>query len=148
MNHWTKIVATIFVILSHMLYAETVYLGYTGYAHGSSRVIGMGGAFTGISDDINSVLYNPAGFVFSEFKNILSLNHLRFIDKSIDLDPTSEHDVWISQSTNLGILHQTKKRTTVSYGGFIYTVCTNSLTNDFNNEELFFIPIGSAVRKI
>ncbi len=50
----------------------------------------------------DSVIYNSARIIFSESNNHISINHLNFIDKSIDLDPNSENDIEISQATNLG----------------------------------------------
>ncbi len=40
---------------------QYVYGAYSQFPQGSSRAMAMGGAYTGISDDVFGVLYNPAG---------------------------------------------------------------------------------------
>lgn len=42
----------------------------------SARARGMGGAFTGVADDINSLFYNPAGVVGSKFEAIAGFSNL------------------------------------------------------------------------
>ncbi|MEW6088912.1 MAG: hypothetical protein AB1498_11485 [bacterium] len=101
---------TVFLIYKPVLSSENTYLGYTGYVKGSSKVIGMGGAFTGISDDVNSVLYNPAGIVFSETQNIVSFSFATFTDKSIDLSKDTPDEIWKSEIFNFGFLHRTRKK--------------------------------------
>ncbi len=59
------------ILLIHLLlvspcFALDSYNGYGGYTVGDTRIIGMGGAYIGVSDDINGILYNPAGIVYSE----------------------------------------------------------------------------------
>jgi len=78
---WLAIVI-VFQISAGLLRADPVYLGYTGYVSGSSKAIGMGGAFTGIADDLNSIIYNPAGFMFSPYVNYASFNYAVYTRRS------------------------------------------------------------------
>ena len=43
------------------------YGAYSLFPQGSSRVMGMGGAFTALSDDATGILYNPAGMPLSRY---------------------------------------------------------------------------------
>lgn len=126
-----------------MLYAN-VYLGYTGYVQGSSKVVGMAGAFTGISDDINSIIYNPAGFVFSEFKNYVSLNYVVFTDMSLDLNKNSEDDIWKNTASNIGYLHRTKNRNRFIWGIYVYNFYEIVFTNDITKKDKFILQIGKS----
>ncbi|MBI4248178.1 MAG: PorV/PorQ family protein [Elusimicrobia bacterium] len=44
-----------------------------------ARPIGMGGAFTAVADDANSLWWNPAGMVRAEYREV-QLNHTQFIE--------------------------------------------------------------------
>lgn len=47
--------------------ANTAYGAYGLYPVGSTRVLGMGGAFTGLADDSSAVVTNPAGLGFNKY---------------------------------------------------------------------------------
>lgn len=62
-------------LLSPVCWAQTsseVYGIYNLYPQGSSRVMGMGGAYAALSDHPTGVVANPAGLAFSEWKFDLS----------------------------------------------------------------------------
>ncbi|MBN1638193.1 MAG: UPF0164 family protein, partial [Ignavibacteriales bacterium] len=44
-----------------------------------ARAIGMGGAYTALSDDIYSVYYNPAGIARTEGTGQVSFNHAEWL---------------------------------------------------------------------
>ncbi len=44
-----------------------------------ARPSGMGGAFTGLSDDLNASLYNPAGLILNRKINVLASYNQRFV---------------------------------------------------------------------
>src|SRR3989339_669335 len=46
-----------------------------------ARPVGMGGAFCGIADDVNTIQYNPAGLVQIKLKEI-GLTHIEWIEKT------------------------------------------------------------------
>src|SRR5687768_16445498 len=60
MNIFVKILLSLFVPIISFAQAER-YGTYGLYPHGSTRVMGMGGAFVGLSDDMGGIIYNPAG---------------------------------------------------------------------------------------
>ncbi len=49
-------------------YALQRYNGYGGFSVGDTGIVSMGGAYLATSNDINAVMFNPAGIVFSEKK--------------------------------------------------------------------------------
>lgn len=139
-----SIAIIIFVLLSKPVFgSEYRYLGYTGYVIGSSKVLGMGGAFTGISDDVNSVLYNPAGIVFSEAENIVSFSLATFTDKSIDLDKNSSDEVWKSDMYNFGFIHRTKRKNKFTWGIYVTSNYKIIFTNDTSKKDKFILPLGA-----
>ena len=145
-----KRVACFFIVFLIVLCSRVYgapYLAYTGYVQGSSKVIGMGGAFTGIADDVNSIAYNPAGIVFSDFSNFVSLNYVNFIDESFDLNKTSKEDVWKSESTNFGYLHRTKKKNRFTWGAYIDGLYNLTFTNDFGDKSKYLLKIGNPGEK-
>lgn len=63
--------------------SSSSYGAYGNYTLGSSRVMGLGGAYTAVSSDSNAFLYNPAGtalserdFQFDASTNLLNNNEL------------------------------------------------------------------------
>ncbi len=62
------ILITLQVFLAEAQTSTEVYGVYNLYPQGSSRVMGMGGAYAALSDDPTGVVANPAGLVFSSWK--------------------------------------------------------------------------------
>lgn len=62
---------SVYLILAISLSAQaqlSSYGAYSQFPQGSSRAMGMGGAYTAISDDVSGVLYNPAGPALGKWK--------------------------------------------------------------------------------
>ncbi|OGS20558.1 MAG: hypothetical protein A2252_09880 [Elusimicrobia bacterium RIFOXYA2_FULL_39_19] len=140
-NRNILLILMVLVFLKSVCFASN-YLAYTGYSRGSSKVIGMGGAFTGIADDVNSIIYNPAGFAFSDYNNYVSLNYVNFIDKSFDFDKASKDDVWKSEATNFGFLHKTKKSNGFTWGFYLDGLYNLTFTNNLADKNKFVLDMG------
>lgn len=68
------------------------YGTYTHTPQGSTRAMGIGGAYTGLSDDATGIVYNPAGMAFGNWTfdvgSTLNLN----INKEIDVNNDNKAD--------------------------------------------------------
>jgi hypothetical protein len=124
-------------------FSQSPYLGYTGYVTGNSKAIGMGGAFTGISDDVNCIYYNPAGFIFSDLENSISFNYAVFIDRSLDLDKTSENDIWKSHAFAFGMIKKTDRDNQFTWGIYLNNIYSIVFSNTLEEENDFYLDIGS-----
>jgi hypothetical protein len=48
--------------------SSTAYGTYELFPQGSSRAMGLGGAYTSLSDDVSGIVYNPAGLAFGKWR--------------------------------------------------------------------------------
>ena len=71
LNYLRTILIFLIVITPNQIYANGLEFPINNIPI-SSRVLGMGGAFTGQADDISSSFYNPAGFINIKDKEILA----------------------------------------------------------------------------
>lgn len=69
LRKYREIMKYVFILFFSLIYTLSAHADrygiYSLAAQGSSRVLGMGGAFTGVADDWNAVIFNPAGLVFA-----------------------------------------------------------------------------------
>lgn len=124
-----------FIILLSFYSAVSFAYSYGAYGHhtlGSGRTIGLAGAYTALSEDSNSFLYNPAGTGFAEWTyhfegatNVLSNDEL-------DID---NNGVGHSQTQNLFLFgaHYKLKRFSVGLGQV--QPYSSSLVNDFSTTQ-------------
>lgn len=72
--------------------AKQYYGAYSHTPQGSTRAMGIGGAYTGLSDDAAGIIYNPAGLPFGDWTfdmgSTLNLN----INKEVDIDNDKKED--------------------------------------------------------
>ncbi len=95
-----------------------------------ARAVAMGGAFTGLANDANSVYYNPAGIATIEDRTIIAGYHNYFAGM---------------QSGVLGIIGQYKKShhysvqiNYLNYGTFIETNKFGEIEGEFGGGDLLF----------
>lgn len=72
-----KYLAVVFVLIPLVLYANITSLFDVGLA---ARPLGMGTAFTSVSDDVSSVFWNPAGIVKAKKLEVLLNYNMSFLD--------------------------------------------------------------------
>ena len=105
--------------------------GTTGAAflkiEGGSRPVGMGGAFAGLANDINTIFWNPAGLTAVHDQELTAMQHFSFADinnQSIGYAQRVDRLVW--GASFLGSFTEIERRqgptedpdSTVTVGGF------------------------------
>ena len=105
--------------------------GTTGAAflkiEGGSRPVGMGGAFAGLANDINTIFWNPAGLTAVHDQELTAMQHFSFADinnQSIGYAQRIDRLVW--GASFLGSFTEIERRqgptedpdSTVTVGGF------------------------------
>jgi hypothetical protein len=92
-----------------------------------ARPVGLGGAFTGLANDISSLYYNPAGIATLEGTNYILGYHNYFVDM---------------QSGFLGYTKRTGEKTTIggyisylNYGSMTETDVAGNVIGDFNGGD-------------
>ena len=94
---------------------------------GGSRPVGMGGAFAGLADDVNTIFWNPAGLTAIHDQELTAMQHFSFADinnQSIGYAQRMERFVW--GASFLGSFTEIERRqgptedpdSTVTVGGF------------------------------
>ena len=76
------------MLLGEMSFAQSDPKQYGGFAlfpQGSSRVMGMGGAFAAVADDVFAIPFNPAGLSFSEEIFLFGGTQNRVINREANL---------------------------------------------------------------
>ncbi len=92
-----------------------------------SRPVGMGGAFTGLANDINTIFWNPAGLTSVQTRELTAMQHFSFVDinnQSIGYAQPAKRFVW--GASFLGSFTEIERRvgpsetpdSTVTVGGF------------------------------
>lgn len=92
-----------------------------------SRPVGMGGAFTGLANDINTIFWNPAGLTSVHTRELTAMQHFSFVDinnQSIGYAQPAKRFVW--GASFLGSFTEIERRvgpsetpdSTVTVGGF------------------------------
>ena len=92
-----------------------------------SRPVGMGGAFTGLANDINTIFWNPAGLTAVHTRELTAMQHFSFVDinnQSIGYAQRTKGFVW--GASFLGSFTEIERRTgpsetpdsTATVGGF------------------------------
>ena len=92
-----------------------------------SRPVGMGGAFTGLANDINTIFWNPAGLTSVHTRELTAMQHFSFVDinnQSIGYAQRAKQFVW--GASFLGSFTEIERRigptetpdSTVTVGGF------------------------------
>ena len=92
-----------------------------------SRPVGMGGAFTGLANDINTIFWNPAGLTTIETRELTAMQHFWVADissQSIGYAQRAKNIVW--GASLVGSFTEIPRRTgpsetadsTVTVGGF------------------------------
>lgn len=92
-----------------------------------SRPVGMGGAFTGLANDINTIFWNPAGLTAVHTRELTAMQHFSFVDinnQSIGYAQRANRFVW--GASFLGSFTEIERRiaatetpdSTVTVGGF------------------------------
>lgn len=92
-----------------------------------SRPVGMGGAFTGLANDINTIFWNPAGLTSVHTRELTAMQHFSFVDinnQSIGYAQRANQFVW--GASFLGSFTEIERRigptetpdSTVTIGGF------------------------------
>lgn len=71
-------------------WADYAYGLYGHYPVGSTRILAMGGAFAGLSDDASALNFNPAGLALSKARYDIQSGSNRIVNKEIDLLGTGE----------------------------------------------------------
>ena len=105
--------------------------GTTGAAFlkidGGSRPVGMGGAFAGLANDINTIFWNPAGLTAVDDRELTAMQHFSFADinnQTIGYAQRVDRLVW--GASFLGSFTEIERRqgptedpdSTVTVGGF------------------------------
>ena len=105
--------------------------GTTGAAFlkidGGSRPVGMGGAFAGLANDINTIFWNPAGLTAVDGRELTAMQHFSFADinnQTIGYAQRVDRLVW--GASFLGSFTEIERRqgptedpdSTVTVGGF------------------------------
>jgi long-subunit fatty acid transport protein len=85
-------------------FALSAYNGYGGYSVGDTRIIGMGGAYIGVSEDINGILYNPAGLVYSQKQLDLKVTRNKINNFQTDLNGDTKNEGFPLEYWYAGIL--------------------------------------------
>lgn len=94
---------------------------------GGSRPVGMGGAFAGLANDINTIFWNPAGLTSVRDQELTAMQHFSFADinnQSIGYAQRLDRFVW--GASFLGSFTEIERRqgptedpdSTVTVGGF------------------------------
>lgn len=91
----------LFPFFTHTVRAES-YAAFGNYTLGSARVLGLGGAYTSISDDSNAFFYNPAGPALSEADFQFDAATNRLNNDELYLDPTAPSEPVTSQFELIG----------------------------------------------
>ncbi len=88
----TKIMlaSTLLMWASNPRVLASAYGVYGLYPVGSTRVLGMGGAFAGLSDDASAINFNPAGLAMTRFKYDLASGSNRIVNKELDIWGTGQ----------------------------------------------------------
>jgi len=109
-----KIILTIFVSL---LFTTTVSAAGYDYLYRGYRPLGMGGAFTAVSDDENAVFYNPAGL--NRIKpgegkitilnpqatvNMSAIHAINTLKGGVSKDPINSLTPYIGQNMNISVV--------------------------------------------
>lgn len=92
-----------------------------------SRPVGMGGAFAGLANDINTIFWNPAGLTAVHARELTAMQHFSFVDinnQSIGYAQRAKRFVW--GASFLGSFTEIERRigptetpdSTVTVGGF------------------------------
>ena len=92
-----------------------------------SRPVGMGGAFAGLANDINTIFWNPAGLTAVHARELTAMQHFSFVDinnQSIGYAQRAKQFVW--GASFLGSFTEIERRigptetpdSTVTVGGF------------------------------
>ncbi|HUV31885.1 MAG TPA: PorV/PorQ family protein [Acidobacteriota bacterium] len=95
-----------------------------------ARPVALGGAFTGVADDENSLYYNPAGIASLERHGIIAGYHNYFVDL---------------QSGLVGYVHQSREKhflagyiSYLNYGEFTQTDNLGTITGEFGGGDVLF----------
>ena len=95
-----------------------------------ARPVAMGGAFTGVADDENSLYYNPAGIASMDRNGVIFGYHNYFVDL---------------QSGTVGYIHQRREKhyfagsiNYLNYGSFTQTDNLGNVTGEFGGGDLQF----------
>ena len=94
---------------------------------GGSRPVGMGGAFAGLANDINTIFWNPAGLTAVHARELTAMQHFSYADinnQSIGYAQRANRFVW--GASFLGSFTEIERRqgptetpdSTVTVGGF------------------------------
>ncbi|RKU14799.1 hypothetical protein C6501_07465 [Candidatus Poribacteria bacterium] len=92
-----------------------------------SRPVGMGGAFAGLANDINTIFWNPAGLTSVHTRELTAMQHFSYVDinnQSIGYAQRAKQFVW--GASFLGSFTEIERRigptetpdSTVTVGGF------------------------------
>jgi hypothetical protein len=88
--------------------AKQYYGAYTHTPQGSTRAMGIGGAYTGLSDDAAGIIYNPAGLPFGDWTFDLGSTLNLSVNKEVDINNDKKEDgvplrfQFMSAATHLG----------------------------------------------
>ena len=132
---WRYNVMALLMITAVALRADAVNIhdgaGTVGAAflkiEGGSRPVGMGGAFAGLANDINTIFWNPAGLTAVHDQELTAMQHFSFADinnQSIGYAQRMDRFVW--GASFLGSFTEIDRRqgptkdpdSTVTVGGF------------------------------
>ena len=95
------------------------------------RAQGLGGAYTGVSDDASGVYYNPAGLAFAQ-SNDISGSANAFYNKTITYKDVLGTDDWKEESSGtlapfFGVMQKLDKYLPGLVGGFAYYMTDTEL---------------------
>lgn len=95
------IVSMTLLFFSTKVNAES-YEAFGNYTLGSARAIGIGGAYTSISDDSNAFFYNPAGVAISDVELQFVADFNRLNNDEHYIDPNASGEAVSSQFALIG----------------------------------------------
>jgi hypothetical protein len=119
-------------------------VGTSGFSflkiNSGARAVSMGGAFTGLADDVSALYYNPAGLATLEGKHWIVGYHNYFIDlQSGLLGFTTE----IDYGTVLGVY-----ASYLDYGDFVETTDDGEAIGEFGGGDLLLgVSLAKAIRE-
>lgn len=133
-----------FYIARMFVYGESSYNGYGGYTVGDTRIVSMGGASLAVSEDINGVIFNPAGIVNKSFGYGLSFSGV--YNYPTDLNNDGKKDGIPLEYWYLGLVFSLGKKSNF-FSGIVFTGPYEAVV-DIDNPQQDKLYLGLKIKSI